>query len=51
VQAQIWVKTIPGRGWFPALGFYGPKEAYFWQDWQLNDRALQWRHRRSRAPV
>jgi len=28
-QAQIWVKTIPGRSWFPALGFYGPKEAYF----------------------
>src|SRR5262245_46870308 len=36
-QAQHWVKTIPGRGWFPYFRFYGPKEAYFDKSWQLND--------------
>jgi len=36
-QAQNWVKTIPGRGWFPYFRFYGPKEAYFDKSWQLND--------------
>jgi hypothetical protein len=36
-QAQNWVKTIPGRGWFPYFRFYGPKEPYFDKSWQLND--------------
>jgi hypothetical protein len=36
-QAQNWVKTIAGRGWFPYFRFYGPKEAYFDKSWQLND--------------
>ena len=36
-QAQNWVKTIPGKGWFPYFRFYGPKEAYFDKSWQLND--------------
>jgi hypothetical protein len=36
-QARNWVKTIPGRGWFPYFRFYGPKEAYFDKTWQLND--------------
>ena len=36
-QAKNWVKTIPGRGWFPYFRFYGPKEAYFDKSWQLND--------------
>ena len=36
-QAQNWVKTISGRGWFPYFRFYGPKEAYFDKSWQLND--------------
>jgi len=36
-QAQNWVKTIPGRGWFSYFRFYGPKEAYFDKSWQLND--------------
>jgi hypothetical protein len=36
-QAQNWVKTVSGRGWFPYFRFYGPKEAYFDKSWQLND--------------
>ena len=36
-QAQNWVKTIPGKGWFAYFRFYGPKEAYFDKSWQLND--------------
>jgi hypothetical protein len=36
-QAQNWVKTVPGKGWFPYFRFYGPKEAYFDKTWQLND--------------
>jgi hypothetical protein len=36
-QAKNWVKTIPGKGWFPYFRFYGPKEAYFDKSWQLND--------------
>jgi hypothetical protein len=39
-QAQNWVKTIPGKGWFPYFRFYGPKEAYFDKSWQLNDIEL-----------
>ena len=39
-QAQNWVKTNPGRGWFPYFRFYGPKEAYFDKSWQLNDIEL-----------
>jgi hypothetical protein len=35
-----WVKTIPGRGWFPYFRFYGPLEAYFDKSWQLNDIEL-----------
>jgi hypothetical protein len=36
-QAKNWVKTIPGKGWFPYFRLYGPKEAYFDKSWQLND--------------
>ncbi len=32
-----WVKTNPGRGWFPYFRFYGPLEAYFDKSWQLPD--------------
>jgi hypothetical protein len=36
-EAKNWIKTIPGKGWFPYFRFYGPKEAYFDKSWQLND--------------
>ena len=32
-----WVKTNPGKGWFPYFRFYGPLEAYFDKTWQLPD--------------
>jgi hypothetical protein len=30
-----WIKSIPGRAWFPYFRFYGPKKAYFDQSWKL----------------
>ncbi len=35
-----YIKTIPGRGWFPYFRFYGPSEGYFNKSWQLNDIEL-----------
>jgi hypothetical protein len=36
-NAQNWIKTNPGQGWFPYFRFYAPKQAYFDKSWQLND--------------
>ena len=30
-----WIRSIPGRTWFPYFRFYGPKKAYFDQSWKL----------------
>ncbi|MFI9630996.1 DUF1214 domain-containing protein [Streptomyces sp. NPDC052042] len=27
--AANWIKTVPGRGWFAIIRFYGPEEAFF----------------------
>ena len=35
--AANWIKTTPGKGWFPYFRFYGPKQAYFDKTLQLND--------------
>jgi hypothetical protein len=32
-----WIRTVPGRGWFPMFRFYGPKEAFFDKTWKLDD--------------
>jgi len=32
-----WIKTLPGKGWFPYFRFYGPTEPYFDKSWQLPD--------------
>ena len=32
-----WVKTVPGRGWFPYFRWYGPTEAFFDKSWTLPD--------------
>lgn len=32
-----YIKTLPGRGWFPYFRLYGPTEAYFDKTWQLED--------------
>ena len=29
-----WVKTIPGKGWFILMRFYGPLEPFFDQRWK-----------------
>lgn len=32
-----WIKTVPGKGWFPIFRFYGPSEPYFDKTWKLED--------------
>lgn len=32
-----WIKTVPGKGWFPIFRFYGPASAFFDKTWKLED--------------
>jgi hypothetical protein len=32
-----WIRTVPGKGWFPIFRFYSPTEAFFDKTWALND--------------
>jgi hypothetical protein len=32
-----WIRTVPGKGWFPIFRFYGPTEPYFDKTWKLED--------------
>jgi hypothetical protein len=32
-----WIRTVPGKGWFPFFRFYGPTEPYFDKTWKLED--------------
>jgi hypothetical protein len=32
-----WIKTVPGKGWFPIFRFYSPTDAFFDKTWALND--------------
>jgi len=32
-----WVQTIPDKGWFTYLRFYGPTEAFFGKSWVMTD--------------
>ena len=34
-----WIKTVPGKGWFPIFRFYGPSAPYFEKTWKLEDIA------------
>jgi len=34
-----WIKTVPGKGWFPIFRFYSPTEAFFDKTWKLEDIA------------
>jgi len=36
-QTKNWIKTVPGKGWFPIFRFYGPAQAYFDKTWKLED--------------
>ncbi|MBN2631786.1 MAG: DUF1254 domain-containing protein [Rhodobacteraceae bacterium] len=35
--SRNWIRTVPGKGWFPFFRFYGPTEPYFDKTWQLED--------------
>ena len=32
-----WIRTVPGRGWFPIFRFYGPEAPFFDKTWKLDD--------------
>ncbi len=34
-----WIKTVPGKGWFPLIRFYGPLEPFFDKTWKPDDIA------------
>ena len=36
-QEKNWIRTVPGRGWFPIFRFYGPLEPFCDKTWKLND--------------
>ena len=36
-QEKNWIKTVPGKGWFPIFRFYGPLEPLFEKTWVLSD--------------
>jgi hypothetical protein len=38
-QKGNWIKTVPGKGWFPIFRFYGPSAPYFEKTWKLEDIA------------
>ena len=36
-QKCNWIRTLPGKGWFPFFRFYGPSDAFFDKTWKLED--------------
>src|SRR5262249_2254900 len=36
-QEKNWMKTVPGKGWFPIFRFYRPLESLYDRTWVLND--------------
>jgi hypothetical protein len=36
----MWIKTIPGKGWFSAFRIYDPQAPAFDGTWKLNDIKL-----------
>jgi hypothetical protein len=36
-QERNWIRTVPGRRWFPIFRLYGPLEPFFDKSWKLND--------------
>jgi hypothetical protein len=36
-KEKNWIKTVPGKGWFTYLRFYGPTEAFFNRTWRPDD--------------
>jgi hypothetical protein len=36
-QEKNWIRTVPGKGWFPIFRFYGPLPPLYDQTWKLPD--------------
>jgi len=36
-KERNWIRTLPDRGWFPILRFYGPLQPFFDKTWQPED--------------
>jgi hypothetical protein len=36
-QEKNWIKTLPNKGWFPILRFYGPLDPFFDKTWKPED--------------
>jgi hypothetical protein len=36
-EKSNWIRTVPGKGFFPMFRFYGPAEAFFNKTWKLAD--------------
>ena len=36
-KEKNWIKTVPGKGWFPYFRLYSPTEAFFDKTWKLPD--------------
>ena len=36
-KEKNWIKTVPGKGWFILLRFYGPLEPFFDKSWKPGD--------------
>ena len=36
-QQKNWIRTVPGKGWFPIFRFYGPLEPLLQKTWVLSD--------------
>ncbi|MGX6569781.1 DUF1254 domain-containing protein [Cupriavidus necator] len=36
-KEKNWIRTLPDRGWFPILRFYGPLQPFFDKSWQPDD--------------
>jgi hypothetical protein len=36
-KEQNWIRTVPGKGWFTWMRFYGPTAAFFDKTWKPDD--------------
>jgi hypothetical protein len=36
-KEKNWIRTVPGKGWFPIFRFYGPQPSLYDQTWKLSD--------------
>jgi len=36
-KEKNWIETVPGKGWFPLIRFYGPLQPFFDGSWKPDD--------------